>query len=405
MKTNLILAAALAAATSTFAAPARPQWPIEKLFRTPKTFDSSAYATNSVKTVFYEGLPYKGKPTRVFAYYGVPDHKPGEKVPGIVLVHGGGGSAFVRWVKLWNARGYAAISMDTCGCIPGNVFGSEQRGHRRHEHGGPAGWGGYAQLSDPVEDQWMYHAVADVILAHSFLRSLPDVDPARIGITGISWGGTLTCIVAGVDDRFAFGVPVYGCGFLFKPYSSWTANCKSPKEFKLRSAWADLWDPSRWLVDARFPLLWVVGTNDSHFSPPSVKNSMALVKGPNALAMRVRMHHAHGPAGENPGEILAFADQWTRGAAPMPEIRSVSRDGNRATVRYSADPRRLPVKAVLNYTRDGGDVWMKRLWESAPASLDAAKSCASADLPDGVKAWYINLVTTDGLVASSKFEE
>ena len=131
---------------------------------------------------------------------------------------------------------------------------------------------------------------------------------------------------------------------------------------------------------------------------------MAIVKGPCALAMRVRMPHAHGPAGENPGEILAFADRWTRNAPPMPEILSASRDGSRAVVRYSADPRRLPAKVVLNYTRDDG-VWMKRLWESAPASLDSAKSCASADLPDGVKAWYINLVTTDGLVASSKFEE
>ena len=43
---------------------------------------------------------------------------------------------------------------------------------------------------------------------------LPGVDPDRIGVTGISWGGYLTCIVAGVDPRFRFAAPVYGCGFL-----------------------------------------------------------------------------------------------------------------------------------------------------------------------------------------------
>jgi len=403
--TNAVHAAAalFALSLSSFAAPPRPQWPVETLFKTPRTFDASAYATNSVNAVFYEGLPYKGRPTRVFAYYGMPEHKPGEKVPGIVLVHGGGGSAFIRWVKLWNARGYAAISMDTCGCISGNAFGDEQRGHRRHADGGPAGWGGFKQLSDPVEDQWMYHAVADVILGHSFLRSLPDVDPARIGITGISWGGTLTSIVVGVDDRFAFGVPVYGCGFLFEPYSSWTANCKSPEDFKLRRAWADMWDPSRWLPDAKTPLLWVVGTNDTHFSPPSVKNSMALVKSPRGIAMRVRMRHAHGPAGENPGEILAFADHWTKNAPSMPNPVKTARNGRRVTVTCSTDARRLPAHAFLNYTLDGG-IWMKREWKTSPAELDSTGSSASADLPEGTVAWYMNFETKDGLVASSEVE-
>ena len=40
------------------------------------------------------------------------------------------------------------------------------------------------------------------------------MDRRRIGITGISWGGYLTCIVAGLDDRLKVAVPVYGCGFL-----------------------------------------------------------------------------------------------------------------------------------------------------------------------------------------------
>jgi len=29
-------------------------------------------------------------------------------------------------------------------------------------------------------------------------------------VTGISWGGYLTCIVAGIDDRLKAAVPVYG---------------------------------------------------------------------------------------------------------------------------------------------------------------------------------------------------
>ena len=44
-----------------------------------------------VKALCYDGVYYKGKKTKVFAHIGYPKMKDGEKVPAIVLVHGGGG--------------------------------------------------------------------------------------------------------------------------------------------------------------------------------------------------------------------------------------------------------------------------------------------------------------------------
>ena len=71
-----------------------------------------------VKALWYKGAPYQGKQTKIFAYMGFPTMKKGEKVPAVVLVHGGGGHAYAHWVKLWNDRGYAAIAMDTTGFYP-----------------------------------------------------------------------------------------------------------------------------------------------------------------------------------------------------------------------------------------------------------------------------------------------
>jgi hypothetical protein len=56
--------------------------------------------------------------------------------------------------------------------------------------------------------------VTAALNAHSLLAAHPAVDADRIGLTGISWGGYMTCVVAGVDPRYKFAVPVYGCGFL-----------------------------------------------------------------------------------------------------------------------------------------------------------------------------------------------
>ncbi len=368
-------------------------WDLAALSVAPKWSVLERPKSEGLKAITFEGLQFHGKPTRAFAWLGLPKLSPGEKAPAMVLVHGGGGTAFEEWVRLWVERGYAAIAMDTCGQVPVGAYG-----HWVHDaEGGPAGWGGFDQLAWSREEQWTYHAVADVILAHSLIRSLPEVDPEHTGVTGISWGGYVTCIVAGVDPRFKLAVPVYGCGFYRHTVFEGELKKLPPEDAARWIAW---WDPSVYLGNATLPILWVTGSNDFAYTLDALQLSYRLPKGPRTLCVRLRMPHAHGGAGENPKEIRVFADRILKGAPPLATISGSGRDGSSVWVTYTA---KVPiVKAELNYTADSGR-WQDRNWQNIPGEQTEGK--AKARLPDGARVYYFNLFDGRDCVVSSEHQE
>ncbi len=84
---------------------------LAELRTVPKMQSANRYASSrELRAIYFDGLDYMGKKTKFFAWLGLPEQSKGT-VPGIVLVHGGGGTAFKRWVERWTDRGYAAISI------------------------------------------------------------------------------------------------------------------------------------------------------------------------------------------------------------------------------------------------------------------------------------------------------
>jgi pimeloyl-ACP methyl ester carboxylesterase len=134
------------------------------------------------------------------------------------------------------------------------------------------------------------------------------VDRYRVGITGISWGGYLTCIAASVDDRYLFAVPVYGCGY-FGHASRWKEQLERLGDTGRR--WLELWDASVYLPEAKCLFYWVSGKDDPFFPYDSLKKSAQLIKGTSIF--NVAEHMVHGQkAGATPECIREFADRWTR---------------------------------------------------------------------------------------------
>ncbi len=358
--------------------------------------DGSYENTEHMQAIYIDGLTYEGKPTKFFGWLGIPENltKP---APGIILVHGGGGTAYKEWVQKWNDQGFIAFSIAVEGQTDVFVEAQASQGSwERHQWAGPSRNGIYGDSDRAIEDQWMYHAVANSILANSFLRDVPEVDPQQIGIMGISWGGVIASTVIGIDDRFAFAIPTYGCGGLAR------ADNQYGRTLSRNPIYKEVWEPNLRLEQVLFPTLWLSWPGDQHFPMDSLKSSYRAVSAPAAVSLIPDMQHSHPAAWKRP-EAYAFArsvvsgnDTWGRNL----NIRLV--DG---VVKASFKTDKPIQSATLVWTQGDGFT-AGRTWLEAPAEFQNKNSaCAvSVKLPAGATAAYIN-IESDGLVMSSPYLE
>ncbi len=361
-------------------------WDEDELFQMPKMtpatdIDFDFDHADNVKPIYLDGIDFKGKPTRFFAWLGLPKEHVDGKVPGVVLVHGGGGTAFAQWVEEWTERGYAAIAMDTVGCRPTDRF--EGVNVRTGLPGDRPGFVDYqSDIANP-HDSWTAHAVATIVRSHTYLRSLPDVDPERIGITGISWGGYLTCITVAVDTRFAAAVPVYGCGFLGESF---------PTVKNATEDWLRLFDPCMFLKSAKCPMLFSNRpVDDCYFWESWVRSSLLP---PDAVrACHVGLGHSHSAGRVREAEL--FLDTYCKGTPPLPHIEEQVVKNGVATARFKAF---APIeRATIAWTET--DKTPQCIWHEEPAGI--LDNTIIAAIPEKAVRFYLNLYDLRGTNVST----
>lgn len=371
----------------------------------PKFIDWFKYS--GIKAITYDGMALDGQKTKVFAFVGFPkDAAQGSPVPGIVLVHGGGGNAYYDWVKAWNDRGYAAIAMSNTGLFPDGkdawVFGMqgdfEQAGYVNSYDND-----GFSTADRKADNQWMYHAVGQTILAGNILRSFDCVDGSKIGISGISWGGVITSIAIGYDNRFAFAIPVYGNGYLNEGYGIFGA-------ITAGEAVQSLWMAQERFDKVTMPVLWLVGNDDFFFSVNTHSKCYADTHANNSRTiMTILSGFPHGHhVGWEPEEEFAFADSVVRGAPPIPAF-TVQPAGR--TVAAQMENGAEIISAKLYYVTqafayDNVNYTMITPWYAQPLAVDGTRMTGTA--PMNAVGYYIECVcNVNGkkLVSASQYIE
>lgn len=306
--------------------------------------------------LYFEGPDYQGLPTKVFAIYREPDTPltgpdiATGKAPAVVLVHGGGGSAFKDWVAEWNAAGFAAISI----AVEGQTNQKDANGKWVfHPDGGPARSGIYQDRLDAngqhtlVEDQWMFHAVSAAINANTLLRSFPNVDSRYVGISGISWGGVITSTVMGYDNRFDFAIPIYGAGNLDEMANQYYQALADNDQYDV------VWEPNNRIANFTKPSLWMNWQHDVHFSLDTHAATYRNTSGVHVVSIQEDLKHGHAVAWNRPGpyefarRVVLDGQTWVR---PLVSTMTGA-NGDRALARWRffIDPSENDPNAELGY--------------------------------------------------------
>jgi dienelactone hydrolase len=331
-------------------------WNYAELSRTPQ-FRESPYADSKcegLRDVLIQGAPVNGQPAEFFAYYGYPETPmPKGGYPAVLLIHGGGGTAFPQYTKLWIKQGYVVMALDWYNQRPltssekpteTNVARAELEGGRRQNH---------------------VVNVANMVLAHSLLRTLDKVNPEKTVFVGLSWGSWYGAMVAAVDPRFKGGIEIY-CGDVKRDSTAFING--------------------RFHHAAKVPLYWVVGTNDQNATPVTSQAGFDECAKLENHSLVIRLSHSH--IGFEFPSCFRMAEYFLEGGSGLPKLSRAKIDGNVIRADILSQGKGI-THAILCYTEDAGEqVTHKRLWKSIPAQV--SEGSIQAELPKGVHQCFLS---------------
>ncbi len=177
------------------------------------------------------------------------------KLPGILFLcgHSAEGKAcptYVHAAQSLALRGFGVLSVDPYG-----------QGERRESGGGPVAehnfFGLRLALLGEFFGAWRLH---DALCALEYLKSRPEIDVSRLGVTGSSGGGTLTSYVNAFSDDITMAAPVCSITRMGSNLDNeLLADCEqNPPCFRA----LDLEEDDLFLVRAPRPVMFGVQNND-----------------------------------------------------------------------------------------------------------------------------------------------
>jgi hypothetical protein len=328
---------------------------------------------------------FKGQPATMAAFYAFP--KGARSLPAILQIHGGGQSASLSAVVTNAKLGYASLSLNWGGNKmtladgkayegPNTDWGAldathpPQRNQANHFAGGTEPDAFTLDAVDsPRNDNWFLVTLA-ARRALTFLEHQPEVDPAKLGVTGHSMGGRLTVQLTGIDARVKAAVP--SCGgsgdFTGDPatYPGGQPSKRSPRDLATRSE-------NPYIQKLQVPTLWFSPTNDFHAHTYNFAYTWREVAA-GRLGFSISPHFNHRHTDDHSLTATLWFEQHLKGAYQLPATplirweKAAAGEGATFVVTPAAD---RPVKTVRLYATADAHA-LTAFWRSIP-TIQAGK--------------------------------
>lgn len=213
-------------------------------------------------------------PIRIHGFVAIPMGHPLGTLPAVVYGHGAGDKASEDVAQNLAAM-LSAVTISFSG--PGQGLST----------GAPSTARNWLNTIPDIRHSWLYQYAYSAMRAVTYLATRPEVDPQRIGMTGISAGGLMTWIANGVDDRLAAAYPIMATGdwprslqagswFLAFPLGEAGLAPDSPPAL----AFEQYLDPIHYADRQHAPVMLINGAQDEFFPITTTRSTYEAVRAP-----------------------------------------------------------------------------------------------------------------------------
>ena len=346
-----------------------------------------------LRKLYYTSEIAQGFKVRIVAWYGFPPSARNE--PAILHIHGGGQTATRQYVEYWARRGYAALSI--------NWGGYPLAANRPAE--GNTDWGPinanqrdttntYRVRPDPRVNSW-YHWLIACRRALTLLERQPEADAARLGVFGVSMGGRLTWMLAGLDGRVRAACSVYGAVSMSEPLPGLPGSEQVRFAAEDLPVWRATLETDAYVPSIRCPFLFLGAADDFYGAVDFVDRAIGRIPHANRW-QSYTPHYNHHVEPEQAAALPLFMDRWLRGGQAWPATPAL-RAGSDAVV--SPEQAQTVRRVDVYYSVDPYP--QSRFWRSAATVRKGRRWIAR--LPDRGRLWvYAQVLYASGLSLSTR---
>ncbi len=245
-------------------------WPDASVLRDPNTLnlqivrqwtETINFQSVRITELYYNSWEVRSgvvQVVRVHGFYAVPNSLLGRRNPAVILVHGLGGVADAgATARFALQHGVVAFGYSA----PGNGNSGGARFNER-------------LLWDTIPDprgSWFWAQAVAGSRAITLLSVSPDVDPARIGMSGYSAGAMAVLNVNGFDPRLRMAIAISGTGGMRRAAQEggWIVHLLHLARWRTSSAvfqrFCDTIDPIHRAGSQHAPMLLINGAQDEFF--------------------------------------------------------------------------------------------------------------------------------------------